>query len=294
MASFKARSLLLPIIGIALTAIIYLLPRAVMEQHSKQVNSEGTPTQTPTTADANANSDKHTDAEHAAGAHSITADSATLAEASAIRTRMNSSPDKKLRVQLLDSLAHRFERKGLFDSAARYRTLLAQTDTRLANLYKAGDAYFNAFNTSPSPAQGQAAASKAREYYATILVKDPRQLAAKTRMAMTYIGSQTPMKGISLLREVVDVDPDNEEALYNLGILSIQSNQHAKAIERFERILKKHPGNTKARFYLGLSLKETGRLQEAQRELQIVKKADKDPAVQATIQDYLDDINKGR
>ena len=291
MSAITPRQVLLPLIGIALTAIIYFLPRAVMELNSKRTNTTGTPTPSPATADMGTN---HDEAERVAGTHAIVADSALLADASAMRTRIKSTGNKGARMVLADSLAHRFERKGLFDSAARYRALVAAYDGKLANLYKAGDAYFNAFNTSPSPQAGQASAEKARGYYATILVKDPRQYSAKTRMAMTYIGSQTPMKGISLLREVIDVDPENEEALYNLGILSIQSGQHAKAAERFERLLKKHPGNTKARFYYGLSLKEMGRLSDAKTQLLQVQQQDKDPAVQATITDYLAEIEKGR
>lgn len=291
MSLLKSKALWLPLLGVGLTAGIYFLPRAVMEQNSKKTNTAGTPTPSPVTAD---DGHGHTAEEHAAGAHTVEADSALLAEAGTLRNQMKTSADKKTRLSLASTLATRFESKGLFDSAARYRAMLAESDDKLANLYKAGDAYFNSFNTAASPKKGAAAAEKARKYYATILVKDPRQLSAKTRMAMTYIGSETPMKGISLLREVIDVDPDNEEALYNLGILSIQSNQHSKAVERFERLLMKHPENTKARFYYGLSLKEMGRLDDARRELEQVKLKDKDPAVQATIDDYLSDIKKGR
>jgi Tfp pilus assembly protein PilF len=65
-------------------------------------------------------------------------------------------------------------------------------------------------------------------------------------MAMTYVSTSTPMQGILMLREVIAKEPEFEPALFNLGILSIRSNQFGKAVERFKQILKINPANSKA------------------------------------------------
>ena len=100
---------------------------------------------------------------------------------------------------------------------------------------------------------------------------------------MTYVSTETPMQGIMLLREVLATDPTNEVALFNLGLLSMRSNQYEKAIERFRQLLKVRPANFKARFYLGVSLAQTGKNKEALEELSIVKQQEKDPTIQAAI-----------
>jgi Flp pilus assembly protein TadD len=82
---------------------------------------------------------------------------------------------------------------------------------------------------------------------------------------------------------VLDADPTNELALFNLGILSMRSNQYTKAVERFKQILQNHPSNTKAQFYLGVSLVELGRDEEASQVLTDVKKKETDPVIQQAI-----------
>jgi len=185
------------------------------------------------------------------------------------------------------ALAKAFAKAGVFDSAAYYYEVVLGSSASSADKFLTGEAYYNAFSTSATPAKGQAMATKAQNYLKDVLKSEPTNAAAKTKLAMTYIGSETPMQGIILLKEVVASDPKNEEALFNLGTLSMQSGQYAKAVDRFNSILTINSKNNKARFYLALSLKETGKLAEAIAQMQEVKAQDKDPAVQTTAQDYL-------
>jgi predicted Zn-dependent protease len=86
-----------------------------------------------------------------------------------------------------------------------------------------------------------------------------------------------------MLREILDTDPTNEMALFNLGVLSMRSNQYSKAADRFRQILTNNPANTKAKFYLGLSLVELGKNDDAKKILSEVKKEEKDPVIQQAI-----------
>jgi Flp pilus assembly protein TadD len=76
---------------------------------------------------------------------------------------------------------------------------------------------------------------------------------------MTYVAGSEPMTGIMMLREVIEQEPENELAIYNLGILAITSGQLEKAIERFEKLKELDPENPEANFYLGYCLFELGR-----------------------------------
>ena len=66
-------------------------------------------------------------------------------------------------------------------------------------------------------------------------------------------------------------------------MLSMRSNQYEKATERFRQLLKIRPENTKARFYLGVSLAQIGKNKEALEELAIVKEKETDPTIQSAI-----------
>jgi cytochrome c-type biogenesis protein CcmH/NrfG len=71
-------------------------------------------------------------------------------------------------------------------------------------------------------------------------------------------GEGAPMKGIKLLKEVLEEDPQNTQALYYLGTFSIQSGQFDKAIQRFETLIQIDPKNEEAQFLLGYSLVQAG------------------------------------
>ena len=94
------------------------------------------------------------------------------------------------------------------------------------------------------------------------------------------------MQGIMLLREVLKQEPTNELALFNLGLLSMRSNQYERAIERFRQILVNNPTSRKAQFYLGVSLAEAGQKAEAKQVLAQVKMQEKDPQILAAVREY--------
>lgn len=51
------------------------------------------------------------------------------------------------------------------------------------------------------------------------------------------------MQGVQKYLKVLELDSNNVEALYNLGMLSIQSNQLQKAKVRFEKLILLQPEN---------------------------------------------------
>jgi len=197
---------------------------------------------------------------------------------------------KPQKLQWADSIARRFIAKGRFDSALVYRELAVNLEPSEANLFAAGEAAYFAYSVAQLPVVQKKYAAQAQERYKAVLAQNPKRLDAKIHMALTYVTSANPMQGINLLREVIATDPQNQEALYQLGILAMQSGQYDKAVGRFNQILAKHPDDTKARFYLGLAYKELGKPDQARQELERVQETDPDPAVQATVKDYLAEL----
>ena len=71
--------------------------------------------------------------------------------------------------------------------------------------------------------------------------------------AMDLIRGENPMEGIFMLREILDKDPKNKEALYNLGVLSIQTAQYQNAVNRFNQIIAIDSSDKRAYLQLGIS-----------------------------------------
>jgi len=105
---------------------------------------------------------------------------------------------------------------------------------------------------------------------------------------MTYVSSANPMQGITMLRDILEEDPENEEGLFNMGILSMQSGQYKRAVERFEKLVEHHPDNIQGQFYLGVSLFESNQKKRAKTQLEELRKQTEDPQILSGIENYLD------
>ena len=79
-------------------------------------------------------------------------------------------------------------------------------------------------------------------------------------------------------------------ALFNLGMLSIQSGQNDKAIDRLKELVTINPNHTQGQLLLGIAWLNKGEKVKAKEQFQKVKNMDKDPSVQATVDSYLQDL----
>ncbi|MCE7041171.1 tetratricopeptide repeat protein [Dyadobacter sp. CY312] len=261
--------------AVALVGTLFSLPKVVVNNKGKEVDTEKSQTAEASTAPA--------ESDTPANSH----DGATL------------SPDQQKIVDQLRSgfilandkdkaaaglkLSNKFAELQKFDSAAFYAEKVALLAPTLENWVRAGDRYYEAYGFAVDDQKAKNLGIKTREYYQKAIDQNPALLAVKANMAMTYVNTENPMQGIMMLRDVIETDPTNELALFNMGILSMRSNQYSKAADRFKQILTNNPANTKAKFYLGLTLVELGKNDEARKVLAEVKKEEKDPIIQQAI-----------
>jgi tetratricopeptide (TPR) repeat protein len=272
----KRTIVLVSLLAIAMVGTLYSLPKIVVNTKDQGVNTASAEGQ------SSAAEEGH-DPSSAADDHSSQAlTPGQLKEIDPLRVKyiQASTPDKAVAALRLSEAFGKYQK---FDSAAYYAEQAAVLSPGLENYLRAADRYYEAYGFAVEDKKAKGLGEKTRTYYQKALDLNPELLSAKANMAMTYVNTPTPMQGIMMLREVLDADPTNELALFNLGILSMRSNQYTKAAERFQQILQNHPSNTKAQFYLGVSLVELGRHDEAAKVLAEVKKKETDPVIQQAI-----------
>jgi cytochrome c-type biogenesis protein CcmH/NrfG len=207
-----------------------------------------------------------------------------------LRTRyLSGSKDEKNAI-FADSLANLYQEAGKFDSAAWFAEEASTFFNTKESFLKAGNDYYEAFTYSVGAEKQRAFAEKSRIFFTEVLKADPKNLEVKTKLAMTYVGSSTPMKGIRMLRDVLAEDPKNQPALYNMGMLAIQSGQFDRAIERLMLLVEVNPRHVQGQLLLGVAYMNKGDKTKAKQQFQKVKQLDKDPAVQATADSYLKDL----
>jgi outer membrane protein len=207
-----------------------------------------------------------------------------------LRAQRLKSAEKEKNAIFADSLADLYRLSNRFDSAAWFAEESSRHFNTVEGWVKTGDNYYQAYSIEMDQAKQRSLAVKAQEYYGKVLEKEPGNLEVKTKLAMTYLTTSTPMQGITMLREVLAEDPDNELALFNMGMLSIQSGQFDRAVQRLQQLVNINPQHIQGQLLLGIALMNSGNRQKAVEQFEKVKKMDNDPAVQATVDSYLKDL----
>lgn len=267
------RTRILLIIGSAAVIwMLFLLPKVVVDNDA------------PLRGNGDSAAVASSDPNHAAVPRAI------LENISDYRRQIQGSASNEKNAIFADSLGKLYVTAGKYDSSAWFAEVAAKFFNTPESWAKAGDQYYQAYTFAVDQGRQQSFAEKARECYDKVLAVNPHNLDVKTNKAMTYLGSGSPMQGIAMLREVVAENPRHEPALFNMGMLSIQSGQYERAVERLNELLKVNPNHIQGHLLLGIALMNTGDKVKAREEFVKVKNMDKDPAVQATVDSYLQDL----
>ena len=187
----------------------------------------------------------------------------------------------------LDSLMLVFQSVNKYDSAAYYAGRYADSYPEVDHWRKAGDAYYAAYTFAVEEAKSQQLSNQARAYYDKILDSGVKDLDVKNNIAMMLVYTSNPMQGVMMLREILAEAPENELALFNMGVLSVESGQFERGLERFKKLVEYHPDNLEGNYWLAVCLNETGNREEALAQFEKVKKMDADPVVQNAVDEYL-------
>src|SRR5688572_21998909 len=267
----KTRILL--IVGSAIViGLIFLLPKVVVDNEAALNENPGDSITNPGTAE-----------NHASIPPEISAAIRHL------RGQLGEGWPKEKNAIFADSLANLYNTAGKFDSAAWYAEEASKFFNTTESWIKTGEFYYQAYTFALDQNKQGQLADKAREFFKKVLDANPKNLDVKTKLAMTYV-TTSPMQGVTMLREVLAEDPKNEPALLNMGMLSIQSGQNERAIERLEELVKINPNHAQGQLLLGIALMNTGNKVRARQQFEKVKQMDNDPAVQATVDSYLNDL----
>lgn len=197
----------------------------------------------------------------------------------------------QLNAESLDSLMAVFMEINKYDSAAYYAALYAENFNEIDHWQKAGDAYFEAFTFALDKPKIDLLGEKSRQAYEKVLAQQPDNLDVKHNIAMTFVASSSPMQGIMMLREILEIDPKNQKTLMSMGVMSINTNQYENAVERFEALVKYYPQHIEGNLYLGVSYYETGQLVKAREQFNKVKELGANEQIITAADEYLERIS---
>ncbi|OHX67527.1 tetratricopeptide repeat protein [Flammeovirga pacifica] len=261
--------------GVVLIILFALLPKAVIVDNTESIDTDSNTAEVHTEDDGHDHSDHDHANEHtpnaAMNAHDkLPADTQNTLDSlehefSIAKSSSNKSTIANTAYNLLIGM-------NKFDQAAGWKLASYGQSNNEEELKAGADAYYQAYTFAMSEQKSAKMAKLARENYEKYIKVHGEDLDAKVKIGMTYVVSEAPMQGIMMIREVIAKDPDHQLALSSLGVLSIQSGQYDKAIQRFEKIKKLYPEDMESRFYLAIALNNSGKKEEAIKEMKYIRK----------------------
>ncbi|MBP3944231.1 hypothetical protein J5U18_11815 [Sphingobacteriaceae bacterium WQ 2009] len=217
--------------------------------------------------------------------------SSLIEEISDIEAQITKSSAEE-KVSLLQQLADKWDDLAKPAPQGFVYEEMAKTSPKLEYWLKAGQAYRAAYTNLQDTTLAQSLNQNAIRAFENAVKLDGSNLDAKTGLGAAMVsGTNNPMAGIALLREVVAADPKNIEANKTLGLFSLQSRQFDKAIERFKTVIALKP-DAESYFYLATGYENIGLKNEAIAAFQQAKQLAADPTLSQFIDRRIEELSK--
>ncbi|WP_027003657.1 tetratricopeptide repeat protein [Hugenholtzia roseola] len=265
--------------GVALLAILLLafLPKGVLKKEGTEVAAKQTQTATETPQNQ---------------AHNKELAPAEQAKLEQWKTDFAQSQSLETAQVWADSVAQLYTLAQQLDSAAAIYDRLATRFPSDSTHLRAARAYYEGVRFMLQQQTVAQMSEKAQSYYQVFLEKqDPKSpiaLEAQAELAMTYMRTSTPMKGVALLRQNLEINPKHLTTLENLGLLSMESGQYQKAVDYFQQVCELKPNDLYADFSLASAYAQAGKKELARPLLEGIVAKSTDPALINAAKSYLE------
>jgi cytochrome c-type biogenesis protein CcmH/NrfG len=121
----------------------------------------------------------------------------------------------------------------------------------------------------------------------------PNDVDARIMLASCFVeGSQDPMQGITMLREVEKTDSNNVKLQLSFAFFSVKSGQLDKAIARFNKVLKVDSNYIEAYLHLADAYERQGKIPETISALEKYSEKTTDVTAKVEIEKYIQQLKK--
>lgn len=183
----------------------------------------------------------------------------------------------------------------IFEPYAYYSGEAAKLENSEKSLTFAAHLFLDNLMTEGQPAMQYWLASNAKVLFEKAIAINPANDSSKIGLGACYLFgniSDNPMQGILPVREIAQKDPGNVYAQMILGLGGKRSGQFDKAIERFTLVVQKQPDNVEALFNLAECYEEKGDKANAVKWYEAVKKLVKVPEAQKELDKRITELRK--
>lgn len=209
-------------------------------------------------------------------------------ELSAVEKEIAAAKDSASMAPLYEKQAAIWQEHKQLPMAAWAKAKAAHLEGSEKKLNFAGQFFLELMHEATTGPMQAWEAQEAVQSLSEALELNPNNDTTKLALASAYIeGTGAPMSGVGILREMVAKDPNHIPANMLLGQLSIRSGQFDKAIPRLEKVLELEPQNKEALYFLADAYKGSGRKDDAVATLRKLQKVVNNPDFTKDIDTYI-------
>ena len=183
----------------------------------------------------------------------------------------------------------------IFEPYAFYNGEAAKLENTEKSLTFAAHLFLDNLMTEGQPAMQYWLASNSKVLFEKAIILNPANDSSKIGLGACFLFgniSDNPMQGILPIKEIAQKDPGNIYAQMILGLGGKRSGQFDKAIERFNLVVQKQPENIEALFNLAECYEEKGDKINAVKWYEAVKKIVKVPEAQKELDKRITELRK--
>jgi len=183
-----------------------------------------------------------------------------------LEAKLNETQKDSARVEILKELSGSWYRQERIEIAGFYAESIAEIENSDEAWSIAGTTYAIGVQRAKEKKIRQFCFGRAVKAFENAISLNPSNLVYKVNLAVCYIENplpENPMKGILMLRDFNEKEPENVLVLTTLARFAIQTGQFEKAIERLQKAISIEPKNEKANCMLAQAYQQIGDQEQA-------------------------------
>ena len=191
-----------------------------------------------------------------------------------------------------DSLVVFWDKLKRPDIAAVYveQNAIRKSDSAVV-WFKAGDRYYYSIQFTQDKTELPLLYQCAMRCYSKGLKLDPKNVDAKIMLASCFVeGTQNPMQGITLLKDIEKTDSNNVKLQLSFAFFSVKSGQLDKAITRFKKVLAVDSNYIEAYLHMADAYEQQGETNETITVLEKYKLKTTDVTAKVEINKYIEQL----
>lgn len=271
--SARATQILLVFSALVLFVLLYFVPRTPPPQEE---NHEGHNHGTTVSADNNASLDVYLNM--------------SLKSLDPAKKSVYDVFDKS---KLYDSLSGFWDKLKRPDLASVFAEKKATAGNTVEDWFKAGNRYYYSIQFTGDKTEVPLLYQCAMRCFSKGLKLDPKNADAKIMLASCYVeGTQDPMQGISMMREVEKTDSNNVKLQLGFAFFSVKSGQLDRAVKRFNKVLQIDSNYIEVYLHLADAYEKLGDTKETIKALESYAAKTDDVAARVEVLKYIQQLKQ--